>query len=228
MVRLVGVMARCQGQRKSSEFRRYLVLARVDSGAVGEVEVGARAGGERGLDAADGLDDGAELERADARGRQQRREDHVVPRRDADDVVGARVLAQQDERTKRPARSDPPRGGPSACCHVRTHRPVHRRCSPQLDSPLVADSPRTNELDYSTLMPFPELVTWLRCTTVRLKQSYVHASPPAAEIMLPVRPSTVCSLQKKPACGHAMRYSDLQPGRQFPLQESYREHVAFL
>jgi hypothetical protein len=102
MVRLVGVMARCQGQRKSSEFRRYLVLARVDSGAVGEVEVGARAGGERGLDAADGLDNGAELERADARGRQQRREDHVIPRRDADDVVGARVHVLEE-----PARGPP-------------------------------------------------------------------------------------------------------------------------
>jgi hypothetical protein len=63
-------------------------LVRVDSGVVGEVEVGARAGGEHGLDAADGLDDGAELECADAREHQQRREDHVVhQRRDADDTV---------------------------------------------------------------------------------------------------------------------------------------------
>jgi hypothetical protein len=81
------------------------VLLRVDAGAVGEVEVGARLGGERGLDAVDGLDDGAELERADARGRQQRREHHVVPRRDADDVVGARVHVLE-EPARRPPGSE--------------------------------------------------------------------------------------------------------------------------
>ena len=69
----------------------HLVRLGVDAGAGGEEEVGAGAGGERRLDAADGLDDGAELERADARGRQQRREHHVVPGRHAHDVVGARV-----------------------------------------------------------------------------------------------------------------------------------------
>jgi hypothetical protein len=37
------------------------MLLCVDSGAVGEVEVGAQAGGENELDAADGLDDGVEV-----------------------------------------------------------------------------------------------------------------------------------------------------------------------
>lgn len=63
----------------------------VDAGAAGEEEVGARRLGHGGLDARERLGDGAELERADAGGGQQRREHHVVARGDADDVVAAGV-----------------------------------------------------------------------------------------------------------------------------------------
>lgn len=67
------------------------MLVVVDGGAVGEEEVGSRDAGDGGLDAADGLGDGAELEGADAGGGQERGEHHVVPGRHAHHVVQARV-----------------------------------------------------------------------------------------------------------------------------------------
>lgn len=68
----------------------------VDSGAGGEEEVGVGGSGEGGLDPADRLGDGAELERPHAGGGQQRREDHVVPGGDAHDVVKLRVQAFEE------------------------------------------------------------------------------------------------------------------------------------
>jgi len=52
----------------------------INGSTIGEEEERARLPGNGGLDPGDGLGDGSELERSDARGSQERREDHVVAR----------------------------------------------------------------------------------------------------------------------------------------------------
>lgn len=59
----------------------------IDGVAAGEEEVGPRGTGNSGLDPANGLSNGAELESANAGGGEERSEDHVVARGDANDIV---------------------------------------------------------------------------------------------------------------------------------------------
>lgn len=96
-------------QIQYGRYNSYRVRFGVDADAVGEEEVGARRVGDGRLDAADGLGHGAELEGADAGGGEQRREDHVVPRGHAHDVVHARVdpLHQPAPRPPRPQHHHP-------------------------------------------------------------------------------------------------------------------------
>lgn len=74
----------------------------VDGGAAGEEEVGAWGLGHGGLDSRERLGNGAELERADAGGGEQRREHHVVARGDADHVVAVRVEVLHEPRPRPP------------------------------------------------------------------------------------------------------------------------------
>ena len=73
--------------------------------AIGEEEIGAGLSRDGRLDARDRLSDGPELERADARRSEERSEDHVVPRGNANDVVDARVDPFH-QTTTRPARPE--------------------------------------------------------------------------------------------------------------------------
>jgi len=52
----------------------------INGSTIGEEEKRARFTGNGGLDPGDGFGNGSELERSDARGSQEGREDHVVAR----------------------------------------------------------------------------------------------------------------------------------------------------
>jgi hypothetical protein len=107
---------------------------RVNASAAGEEEAGTRRLGHGGLDAGDWLGDGAELERADAGGGEQRREHHVVARGDADDVVAVRVEVLHEPRPRPP--------GPQN--HDPRLLPLRRRA--QTGQPLPGLIPRSDRL----------------------------------------------------------------------------------
>ena len=78
-------------REKARAISAYHVVIGINAVAVGEEEVRTGFARDGRLDPADRLSDGPELERADTGGGQEGREHHVVPRRDAYDVVEAGV-----------------------------------------------------------------------------------------------------------------------------------------
>lgn len=104
----------------------HRVSVGVDGGAAGEEEVGAGGLGHGGLDARERLGDGAELERADAGGGEERREHHVVARGDAHHLVPGRVDVLHQPRPRPP--------GPQH--HHPRLLPLRRRPQPREPPPL--------------------------------------------------------------------------------------------
>lgn len=63
----------------------------INGSTIGEEEIRTGFSGDSGLDPGDGFGNGSKLESSDARGSQERREDHVVARGHANDVVDLSV-----------------------------------------------------------------------------------------------------------------------------------------
>lgn len=63
----------------------------INGSTIGEEEIRTGFSGDSGLDPGDGFGNGSKLESSDARGSQERREDHVVARGHANDVVDCSV-----------------------------------------------------------------------------------------------------------------------------------------